>query len=232
MEIRQCESPDDVAVAGANFIAARAHEAIAARGQFTLALSGGSTPWIMLGRLAEHELPWGRVRILQVDERVAADGDPDRNLVHIAEELADRISLPPENLYAMPVVGDDIEQAASQYEQALIELAGDPPVLDVVHLGLGGDGHTASLVPGDPVLSVADCNVATTEPYSGHRRMTLTYSIIDRARHILWLITGEGKADMLARLVQADRNIPAGRVSQHQATVVADAAALSRHVQD
>jgi len=232
MQTLECESPDDVAVASANLIAARATEAIAARGQFTLALSGGSTPWIMLGKLAEQKLPWDRVKILQTDERAAADGDADRNLVHIVTELVDRVSLPAENLLAMPVVSDDLEQAAIQYEQSLIDLVGKPPVLDLVHLGLGGDGHTASLVPGDPVLNIVDRDVSSTGKYDGHRRMTLTYSIINRARHILWLITGEGKSDMLSRLIRADRDIPAGRVSQDQATVVADVAALSRQAQE
>jgi 6-phosphogluconolactonase len=231
MEIVQCETSDDVAIAGASFIHARAGEAVAERNQFTLALSGGSTPWRMLGELAEYELPWERVKIVQVDERAAADGNPERNLVHIQNEFADRISLPANNLYAMPVTSDNLEEAAGDYERDLIELAGQPPVLDVVHLGLGGDGHTASLVPGDPVLDVSGLDVATTGPYDGRRRMTLTYSIINRARHILWLITGEGKAEMLDRMIRADRDIPAGRVSQTQATVVADAAALSIHIQ-
>jgi len=232
MQIRQCDTPDDVAVAGANFVSARAAEAIADRGQFTMALSGGSTPWIMLAKLAKHELPWGRVKIFQVDERVAADDDEERNLVHIRAEFADRIALPPENLLAMPVVSDDLEQAAERYQKTVTELAGDPPVLDVIHLGLGGDGHTASLVPGDPVLDESERDVAITEIYSGRRRMTLTYSIINRARHILWLVTGDGKADMLSRLIQGDADIPAGRVSQQQATVVADVAALSRHINE
>ncbi len=232
MEIRQCDTPDDVAVAGANFVSARATEAIAERGQFTLALSGGSTPWIMLGKLAEHELPWDRVKIFQVDERVAADGDPERNLLHIRTEFADRIALPAENLFAMPVVSDDLELAASRYQKTLTELAGDPPVLDLIHLGLGGDGHTASLVPGDPVLNETERDVAITDIYSGRRRMTLTYSIINRARHILWLITGQGKAEILNRLIQADGEIPSGRVSQSQATVIADSAALSSHHQN
>ena len=231
MEIRQCETSDDVATAGANFIYARAGEAIAERNQFTLALSGGSTPWAMLGKLAENELPWGRVKIVQVDERVAPDGDPERNLVHIQKEFADRISLSPENLYAMPVSSEYLDGGARRYQNELIELAGEPPVLDVIHLGLGGDGHTASLVPGDPVLDVSDRDVATTGVYNDRRRMTLTYSIINRARNILWLITGEGKAEMLNRMILADRDISAGRVSQRQATVIADAAALSRHLQ-
>jgi 6-phosphogluconolactonase len=231
MEICQYATPDDVATAGAKFIYRRAGEAIDERDQFSLALSGGSTPWRMLNELAEFELPWERVKIVQVDERVAPDGDPERNLVHIRKEFADRISLPPENLYAMPVVCEDLDEGAGQYERALIELAGESSVLDVVHLGVGGDGHTASLIPGDPVLDISDRDVATTGAYNERRRMTLTYSIINRARHILWLITGEEKAEMLNRMIQADHDIPAGRVSQRQATVVADAAALSRHLQ-
>ena len=131
----------------------------------------------------------------------------------------------------MPVTDEDLERGARQYERGLSDLAGAPPVLDVVHLGLGGDGHTASLVPGDPVLDVCDRDVAATGFYNERRRMTLTYSIINRARYILWLVTGEGKAEMLNRMIQADRDIPAGRVSQQQATVVADAAALSGHHQ-
>jgi 6-phosphogluconolactonase len=230
MEIRQCQTPEDVAVAGANFISARAAEAIADRGQFTLALSGGSTPWVMLGKLAEYDLPWDRFKIFQVDERVAADGDPERNLVHIQNDFAGRIALPAENLFAMPVVSADLEQAASRYQETMSEVAGEPPILDVIHLGLGGDGHTASLVPGDPVLDESDRDVAITDMYSGRRRMTLTYPVINRARQLLWLITGEGKADMLSRLIQGDSGIPAGRVSQQQATIVADAAALSGHI--
>lgn len=231
MEICQYATPDDVATAGAEFIYRHAGEAIDERNQFTLALSGGSTPWRMLSELAEFELPWERVKIVQVDERVAPDGDPERNLIHIQKEFADRISLPPENLYAMPVVDENLDEGARQYERALIQVAGESPVLDVVHLGLGGDGHTASLVPNDPVLETANRDVDITNSYGGRRRMTLTYPIINRARRILWLITGEEKAEMLNRTIQADYDIPAGRVNQQQATVVADAAALSRHLQ-
>jgi 6-phosphogluconolactonase len=229
MEIRQCNSADDVATAGADFIDARVKESISERGQFTMALSGGSTPWVMLRELAKHDLPWEQVQIFQVDERVAPDGDAERNLVHIKEDFASRISLPADNLYAMPVIGNDLEEQAARYERELKKLAGTPPVLDVVHLGLGGDGHTASLVPGDPVLQVSDRDIAITSEYSGRRRMTLTYPIINRSRHILWLITGDGKAEMLDRLIRADHDIPAGRISQERATIIADTAALSRH---
>lgn len=227
MQIRQCEAPEDVAVAGANFVVARATEAIAERDQFTLALSGGSTPWMMLGKLAESDLPWDRIKVFQVDERVAADGDQGRNLVHIRARFTDRIPLPADNLIAMPVVSSDLSQAAHRYEDSLIEWAGNPPVLDLVHLGLGRDGHTASLVPGDAVLNEIDRNVAVTDIYDGRRRMTLTYAIINRARDVLWLVTGEDKAVMLNRLIMGDSGIPAGRVSQLHATVIADAASLA-----
>ena len=232
MKISSCNSAEVVATAGAHLVFDLATEAISERGQFTMALSGGSTPWVMLRKLAERDLPWESVNIFQVDERVAPDGDPERNLGHILDNFTKRISLPPENLHAMPVTDDDLDEASRQYEQSLIGLAGESPVLDLVHLGIGGDGHTASLVPDDPVLDIADRDVAATDTYAGLRRMTLTYPIINRARHILWLITGQGKAEILNRLLQADTGIPAGRVSQLQATVVADAAALSRHLQN
>jgi len=231
IQIRECKTVDDVAVTGANFIYACAAEAITERNQFTLALSGGSTPWRMLGKLAEYDLSWQRVKVFQVDERVVPDGDPERNLVHIRKEFADRISLPSDNLYAMPVDSEDLDEGARRYERDLIQVAGEPPILDVIHLGLGEDGHTASLVPDQPVLETTDRDVAITDTYNGRQRMTLTYPVINRARHILWLMTGEGKAEMLNRMIQSDREIPAGRVNQMRALVIADAAALSRHLQ-
>ncbi len=232
MKINSCNSAEDVATAGANLVFELASEAISKRGQFRMALSGGSTPWVMLRKLAERDLPWDSVKVFQVDERVAPDGDPERNFTHIMENFARRIPLPPENLHAMPVTDNDLDQAAARYEQELVELVGESPVLDLVHLGVGGDGHTASLVPDDPVLDVSDRDVAVTESYGGLRRMTLTYPIINRARNILWLITGEGKAEILNRLIQADPGIPSGRVNQNNAIVIADTSALSRHFQN
>jgi 6-phosphogluconolactonase len=126
----------------------------------------------------------------------------------------------------MPVESPDLEAAAAQYALTLQEIAGSPPVLDLAHLGLGPDGHTASLVPGDPVLDVTDADVAATgRAYQGRRRMTLTYPILNRSRRILWLVTGSEKVAMLARLRTGDRSIPAGRVSQDRALVLADRAA-------
>src|SRR5947209_6255990 len=125
----------------------------------------------------------------------------------------------------MPVESADLESARGQYAATLQQIAGTPAVLDLAHLGLGPDGHTASLVPGDPVLDVTDADVALTGIYQGRRRMTLTYPILNRSRRVLWLVTGASKADMLARLLRADPTIPAGRIRQDQAVVLADRAA-------
>jgi 6-phosphogluconolactonase len=218
---------DDEAVAraAAKLIATEASAAVAARGQFVMAVSGGHTPWIMLSALANEELPWDRVHVVQVDERVAPAGDADRNLTHLTETLLAHSPIHPEQILAMPVELRDLDAAARQYASTLREIAGLPPTLDLVHLGLGPDGHTASLVPGDPVLSITDADVALTETYQGRRRMTLTYPIINRARRILWLVTGGQKIEMLARLRKGDLSIPAGRVRQDRAAIFADRAA-------
>jgi 6-phosphogluconolactonase len=214
-----------VASRAAAIIAAEARDAVVERGCFILAVSGGHTPWKMLRALAGEKVPWEQMQVVQVDERVAPPGDPDRNLTHLRDSLLTRVPLRPEQLHAMPVEAPDLRAAANRYAQTLQELAGTPPVLDLVHLGLGPDGHTASLVPGDPVLDVTDTEVALTGAYQWRCRMTLTYPIINRARRILWVITGSDKAGPLARLRDADRAIPAGRVRQDQAQVLADRAA-------
>jgi 6-phosphogluconolactonase len=218
---------DDEAAAGAaaGMIAAEARAAAAARGRFVMAVSGGRTPWIMLRALAGDDVPWESVRIVQVDERVAPDGDPDRSLTHLRDSLLDHTPISPEHIHAMPVESPDLEVAAAQYASTLREIAGSPPTLDLVHLGLGPDGHTASLIPGDPVTGVTNADVGLTGVYQGHRRMTLTYPAINRARRILWLATGKEKVAMLARLLKGDPTIPAGRISREQAVIVADRAA-------
>jgi len=216
---------DSVARAAAEAIAAEARAAVKARGRFTVAMSGSRTPLVMLRTLSALDMPWEHVHILQVDERVAPEGDADRNLTHLRESLLAPGSLEPKQIHAMPVDSPDLDEAAARYAQTLVDLAGSPPILDLVHLGLGPDGHTASLVPGDPVLEVTDADVALTGPYQGRRRMTLTYPAINRARRVLWLVTGEDKAEMLARLLRGDPAIPAGRVRQDDAVVFADRAA-------
>jgi len=214
-----------VASEAARVIAAAARSAVAERGRFVLAVSGGRTPWQMLRALADEDVPWRDVHVIQVDERIAPAGDPDRNLGQLRASLLDHAPLPPQQIHAMPVEQDDLDVAASGYARTLEWIADTPPVIDLVHLGLGADGHTASLVPGDRVLDVTDRDVAITGVYKGHRRMSLTYPILNRARRILWLVTGADKAAMLPRLLAADASIPAGRVHQQRALVLADRAA-------
>jgi 6-phosphogluconolactonase len=230
MNIEVFDTADSVAQKAAAIIAAEARAAAASRGRFLMAVSGGHTPWVMLRALVNQDVPWPAVHVVQVDERVAPAGDPDRNLTHLRESLLDHAPLVPEHIHPMPVESTDLETAAAQYAATLGKIAGSPPVLDLVHLGLGPDGHTASLVPGDPVLNVKDADVAITGTYQGRRRMTLTYPIINRSRRVLWVVTGGEKVQMLNRLLTGDESIPAGRISQEQALVLADAAAAGRSV--
>jgi 6-phosphogluconolactonase len=202
-----------VARRGAELLAARAREAVAESRRFTVALSGGRTPLAMLSSLRDQDVPWGAAGIWQVDERVAPPGHDDRNLTHI------RANLPPEalaGLHPMPVEADDLATAAAQYAASL------PAAFDLVHLGIGEDGHTASLVPGDPALEVTDRTVALTGEYRGRRRMTLTYPALNAAREILWIVTGADKRSPLGQLMGGDRAIPAGRVAAPRQVVVAD----------
>lgn len=223
MKVEVLPDAGAVALRAASVIAAVARSAVAARGIFTVAVSGGRTPWDMLRALANEDVPWPNVHVFQVDERVAPAGDPGRNLTHLRDSLLDRAPLPAEHIHAMQVDAADLVAAAADYARLLSELAGTPPVLDLVHLGLGPDGHTASLVPGDAVLSVDGMDVALTAgTYQGRRRMTLTYPLLNRARRILWVVTGAEKVDALRRLRAGDASIPGGRVEQARAEVLAD----------
>jgi 6-phosphogluconolactonase len=228
MKIHVLPDADSVAKSAAKVIAMEAVAAVSRRGQFVMAVSGGRTPWQMLRILACQPVPWKNVHVVQVDERVAPPGDSDRNLTHLRESLLEHAPLPPEQIHAMPVEEDDLPAGAARYARLLQQLAGSPPVLDLVHLGLGPDGHTASLVPGDPVLDVSDRDVAVTETYHERRRMTLSYPILSRSRRILWLVTGADKAEMLLRLQRGDASIPAGRVSSEQALLLSDHAAAGQ----
>jgi 6-phosphogluconolactonase len=228
MKIEVLLTPEAVAQKAAQYIAGEARAAVAARDRFVIAVSGGHTPWVMLRALATEAVPWKKMHVVQVDERVAPAGDPDRNLAHLRESLLEHAPLPPENIHPMPVEASDLEAAAKQYAATLTQLAGSPPVLDLVHLGMGPDGHTASLVPDDPVLNVTNADVAITGVYMGRRRMTLTYPILNRSRRILFLVTGKEKVDMLPKLLAADTSIPSGRIRQDNALILADRDAAAR----
>jgi len=225
MKVQILADADAVAQEAAKIIAAEARAAVEARSRFIMAVSGGRTPWQMLRALANEDVPWESVHVAQVDERIAPAGDPDRNLTHLRESLLANAPLPAEQIHAMPVEEADPQAAARRYAHTLEQIAGTPPVLDLAHLGLGPDGHTASLVPNDPVLNVTDRDVALTGLYQNRRRMTLTYPMLNRSRRILWVVTGSDKVDALARLGDGDVSIPAGRIRPEQALVLADRAA-------
>jgi 6-phosphogluconolactonase len=228
MEIKVFADADAVAVAAAKIIAAEARAAVMTHGKFVMAVSGGRTPWQMLRALAGEDVPWPNVHVVQVDERIAPAGDADRNLTHLRESLLSHAPLPPEHIYAMPVESGDLDAAVKSYAHTLEQICGTPPILDLAHLGLGADGHTASLIPDDPVLNVTDRDVALTGIYQNRRRMTLTYPLLNRARRILWVVTGVEKAEMLVRLRAADISIPAGRIRQENALALADRAAAEK----
>ena len=227
LEIETGRTDVDVAAAAAAHIAARARVEVSGKGVFCVALSGGRTPWKMLERLIELELPWGGVHVFQVDERVAPDGDADRNATKLAAILG-RSGLPDTNFHLMPVTEEDLGRACDAYSQTLARLTRDGR-LDLVHLGLGEDGHTASLVPADRVIDIANRDVAMAGPYQGRLRMTLTRPAIDRAAERMWVVTGASKAAMFARLRAGDETIPAGRVTRRSALVFADEAAANPH---
>jgi len=209
----------------AAWIADAATRAIEARGRFVVALSGGNTPQQMLRLLAAAPIDWPRVHVVQVDERVAPMGSPDRNLTQLRSTLLAHVPIPAGQVYPMPVEDPDLAAAAKCYGRLLTRLAGLPPVLDLVQLGLGADGHTASLVPGDAALDVTAADVAVTAVYRGWRRMTLTFPIINRAQRILWLVMGADKADAVGHLVHGDRALPAGRIDREAALLLVDQAA-------
>ncbi|MBN2492455.1 MAG: 6-phosphogluconolactonase [Planctomycetes bacterium] len=225
LPLEVCADTGALALRAARRIAAAARRAVTERGIFHLAVSGGRTPLVMLRRLAELPVPWTSVHLWQADERAAPDDDPARNWTALCDALLERAPIAAESRHPMPVTDADLEAAAARYAAELAAAAGTPPVLDLVHLGLGADGHTASLVPGDTVLEVSDRDVAPTGLYQGHRRLTLTYPLLERAREILFLVAGADKAGALTKLQRRDPSIPAGRLWSERIAILADRAA-------
>jgi len=212
MIVERC-APGDLAPTAAMWLARRLRELTEDGRQCSLAVSGGRTPWDVFALLAQGDLPWDRIDVFQVDERIAPDGSDERNLTRLDELWFSHVRV---GRHPMPVDSHELGSAAADYASQL------PEVFDLVHLGLGPDGHCASLVPGDPVLDTVDRDVAVTGEYQGRRRMTLTYPVLNRAAEIVWIVSGDDKADALSRLITADPSIPAGRVNQARATILTD----------
>ncbi len=227
MTLEVLATPEALAERGSHVLAELLRDAIAARGRATLAVSGGRTPGATLAALARREVAWEHVDVLQVDERLAPDGHPERNLVLLRRSLFGQLAVPAPMLHAMPVTAADPDHAAARYAGLLVALAGAPPVIDVVQLGMGADGHTASLVPDDPVLDVTDREVAVTQPYQGRRRLTCTLPLLSRARQRVWLVSGVDKAPALARVHAGDRSLPAARLPQRDSRWLVDRAAAA-----
>jgi 6-phosphogluconolactonase len=226
--LRVLPDADALAAAAAALLAEELRAAVRARGRATVAFSGGRVG-AFLARLAAEALPWEALDVFQVDERVAPAGAPERNLTALAAALVGPGRLPAAALHALAVEDADAARAAARYARALEAAAGRPPVLDVVHLGLGADGHTASLFPGDPVLDVADRDVAPTAgPHAGFLRVTLTLPALSRARCAVFVASGAEKAPALARLLGGDPAAPAARVAAARRIVLADRAAAPR----
>ena len=193
----------------------------------SVAFSGGSSPKLMFAELLEvqNQPDWSRIDLFQVDERVAPDGDPSRNLVDLQQQLLEQLA-PPPVLHPIPVQAG-ASQAALRYARTLHNLLGEAGHLNLVHLGLGSDGHCASLVPGDPALQVMNADTAATAPYQGHERVTMTYPLLNRSSCVVWLVTGESKRDALSALLSDDPKIPASHVRCKRSIIVADQSAVS-----
>ena len=221
-------SPDkeQTAIAAAKFIEQSAMAAIKERGQFSLAVSGGSTPRRMLELLSESELiDWSNVHLFQVDERVAPDGHSDRNATMLQETLlrdGTRSAGLLKQVWLMPVNAAD---PVAEYQSTLESVCKSPPTIDLIQLGLGDDGHTASLVPGDQVCEITDTDISMTSEYKGRRRLTMTRPILERGRAQLWLIAGENKQDAMKTFVSGEKSIPANLFDHNNATVMCDQAA-------
>ena len=226
MKIEIFPQTEQVAIQAAAYLEQVIRKALTHQKSFSLAISGGRTPWEMLKILSKADLPWQRINLFQVDERVAPDGHPDRNLTQLFQAIAGTPMVMQLRIFPMPVNAKDLDAAVKEYAEVLNEVT-ESKGLDLIHLGIGSDGHTASLVPGDEVLEIQNRLVAYTQnSYQGRIRMTLTYPLINAAKQILWIVTGSEKREMVQRMLQQDSSIPAGNIQQKNALLMVDKAAI------
>lgn len=220
------EGPAELAAAAAAAFLRAGREAIAARGRFLAALSGGETPRAAHAAIAARagELDWTRVHLFWGDERCVAPDDPRSNYRMAGETLLSRVPIPEENVHRWKAEREPGE-AASLYEEDLASVAGAPPALDLIFLGVGPDGHTASLFPGSTALSITDRSCAANfVPSLGEWRLTLTYPALDAAREALFLLEGKEKREIVGK-IEAGGDYPASRVKAARTVWFMDKAA-------
>jgi 6-phosphogluconolactonase len=226
MKIHIEPDADRLALECAAWIGGQVRRGLAERDTFTLALSGGRGPHRLFEALARERVPWQRVHLFQVDERAAPADSPERNFRAIRELLIERVPIPDANVHPMPVEQEGLEGAARDYASTLAQVLGPELVLDLVHLGLGEDGHTASLFPGDPA-SESGAPVIVSREHQGFRRLSLNYPLLSGARQRLWFVTGAAKSEVLLRAMDGDVGIPAGRIRREDTLFFADQAAAA-----
>lgn len=224
MKIHIEADADVLALQAAAWIGGQARRTLDERGQFSIALSGGRGPHRLYEALAREKIEWQRVQLFQVDERAAPPDSPERNFRAIRALLVERVAIPAGQVHPMPVDTDDLEAAAGEYAATLERALGPERILDLVHLGLGEDGHTASLLPGD-AASEPGAPVIVSREHEGFRRLSLNYPVLSAARQRCWFVTGAGKSEVLPRAVDGDLAIPAGRIRREDSLVFADQAA-------
>ncbi|MBV9852663.1 MAG: 6-phosphogluconolactonase [Armatimonadetes bacterium] len=218
MNIQIYKDADDLAAHAADMMIGAAREAIGARGRFTVALAGGSTPKATYAALARPEragqMDWDKTFVFFGDERFARPDDENSNYGMARKSLLDHVPIPHGNVFPMPTESDANEDAsAGQYVQTLagffgVPPHGLPPRLDLILLGLGDDGHTASLFPGAPTLAITDAWIAASPPGTlppPVDRLTFTFPLINASRHVAFLVAGDAKAAIVREVLEGRR---------------------------
>lgn len=229
------DSPSLLAARAADGFVSMCGAAVGERGKFVVALSGGKTPRAMLETLAKRDVGWSRVYFFWSDERCVGPDDPNSNYGMARGALLGPAAVPSSNVHRMK--GElDPQQGARDYQDQLSVFFSTPPVFDLVYLGLGPDGHTASLFPGTAALGVTDKTCVANRvdgPVASPWRLTLTYPAINAARRVVFLVEGSEKADILKRVVEGPRDVeryPAQGIAPASGDVtwLVDAAAAAR----